>query len=260
MKYRPPETKRKKVNLFKILLIFSISIVFCLCLTCGFKQISNSNFFTIKRVKIKGDIGWLEKSVRFLIGDNLFFVDLGKAKKILINQNPEIDALMLVKFFPDTVYVRFTLKQPVAILEPGQLVVDRNGFLLEREKFKSQTIDLLPIISGIPTKQFALKGRLISEQWLSALEIINLFGEEQALNDYKLTAVDVKQVSENCFFIKKKTALPQVPAIMVKIGEGNILDKLKMLEFFLKKANLDLDKINYIDLRFKEPIIGLKNV
>ncbi|MEW6009437.1 MAG: hypothetical protein AB1629_07375 [Candidatus Omnitrophota bacterium] len=259
MRYRGPDTKKKKASLFKFFLILFIIVVFSLGIYSCFKKISNSNFFTIKKVKIKGDIGWLEQSVKFLLGENLFFVDLSRAKKILIHQNPEIETINFNKLWPDTVYIRFTLKQPIAILEPGQLAVDRNGFLLELEKFKNGKVDGLPMISGIPIKQFALRGRLISEQWLNAFEIINLFSKEQALNDYKLTKVEVGQVSENSLFIKKRNASAEVPAIIIKIGEGKILDKLKMLEIFFKKANVDWPRVNYIDLRFKEPIVGLKN-
>ncbi len=46
----------------------------------------------------------------------------------------------------------------------------------------------------------------------------------------------------------------------VKIGQDDTKGKINILAELLRQPKNDLDKIKYIDLRFKDPVVKLKNV
>lgn len=260
MRDRNRTNKPKKKNgtglkLIAILLILGV-IVFVASFLVS--QITNSNCFEIKRVKIKGDSGWLEESVRFMLKDNLLNVDLKRSERVLRNEHPEIEAIVLSKVWPDTVYIRFSLKKPLAALEGRQLLIDRNGFLLASRKY-GDAVTGLPLISGLSRNEINKAQRLdLDDKLFSAIRIIELFSRLENSGNYKLIKADVSKVSESEIFIQKKCRQGDC-LIKVNVGEKSYPEKLKIFQIFLKKADFDWSNVNYIDLRFKEPIVGLKN-
>lgn len=249
------KTQRINSRFIAAVLILIISFFISVRIWRG---VSKSEIFQIKRVKIKGDPGWLEQSVRFLIGDNLLDVDLDKAQNLLKAQHAEIEKVFISKLWPDTLYVRFRLRQPLAIVGEGEdLLVDRQGWLLSREKYKGEIINL-PSIRGISARRLIRKERLnLDEEMLAAFAIIELFSPASVFADFRLIRIDARRVSK-CSFLILKDGAEENNKILVKIGEGGYKDKFKMLEIFLKEAKLNWANVNYIDLRFKEPIVGLK--
>jgi cell division septal protein FtsQ len=253
--------KKSKIGLKFIGLLFILGLLISI-INFSASKLINSNFFQINRVKIKGDVGWLEQSVRFLIAKNLFYIDLKKAEAILWREHPELETITLSKLWPDTIYITFSLKKPIAALESSpNFLIDKNGFLLAKQKYEPK-LQNLPILSGINPNQFdrnAQNFRLNPDKKLvSAIELITLFSRSRALSAYQLEKVDVAKLSESTFFIRKNDPQAAVQ-LKVNIGEGNFKEKIKIFEIFLKKANLDWNTVNYIDLRFKEPLVGLKN-
>lgn len=257
-KNRINKIKKKKGSGLKFIAIFLILAIIISVASFSVRQITNSGFFEIKRIKIKGDTGWLEKSVAFLLKKNLLNADLGKAEKILRREHPEIETVVISKLWPDTVYIRFTLKRPLAMLEGSELLIDKNGFLLAASKYNGSA-GSLPLIYGLTRGEFHKTGRLNSDEKLvSAIAIIQLFSRAQNYGNYRLTKVDVSKVSESAFYIDKK-CVSGACAIKVNVGEDSYWSKLGIFKIFLKKADFDWSNVNYIDLRFKEPIVGLKN-
>ena len=45
----------------------------------------------------------------------------------------------------------------------------------------------------------------------------------------------------------------------VKISEGNIVEKIAIMSGLIKQEKGNLDKIKYIDLRFKDPVINFQD-
>jgi len=250
--------KKKKGTGFKLIAIGLILGIIVFIASFLVSQITNSNFFEIKRIKIKGDSGWLEESVGFLLKKNLLYADLSKAERVLRNEHPEIEGIALSKLWPDTVYIRFSLKKPLAALEGRQLLIDSKGFLLSGRKY-ADTVTGLPLIYGLNRNDIRGMGRInLDNKLFSAIRIIELFSKLENSGDYKLIKVDISKVSESEILIQKKCRQGDC-LIKVNVGENSYSEKLKIFQIFLKKADFDWSNVNYIDLRFKEPIVGLKN-
>lgn len=255
---RSAKSKKKKAAGLKFIAILIILGIIVFIASFLVSQISNSNFFEIKRVKIKGDSGWLEESVRFMLKNNLLYSDLKRSEKILRNEHPEIERIILTKLWPDTVYIRFSLKKPLVALEGRELLIDRNGFLLAARKY-GDAVTELPLVYGLSRNEINRVRRLNPDDKLfSAIRIVELFLKLENSGDYKLIKVDVSRVSESEILIQKKCRQGDC-LIKVSLGENSYPEKLKIFQIFLKKADFDWSNVNYIDLRFREPIVGLKN-
>ena len=252
---KPNKKKAAGLKLIAVGLILGIIVFVASFLV---RQITNSDCFQIQRVKIKGDSGWLEESVGFLLKRSLLYADLSKAERVLRNEHPEIETIVLSKLWPDTVYIRFSLKIPLAALEGRQLLIDRKGFLLDGRKY-ADAVTGLPLIYGLSRNDIRGAGRLYPDnKLLSAVRIIELFSRLENSGNYKLIKVDVSRMPESEIFIQKKCRQGDC-LIKVNVGENSYPEKLKIFQIFLKKADFDWSNVNYIDLRFKEPIVGLKN-
>lgn len=266
MRYRTPVNNKKKKRVFlKFFIILFILALLAVLANLTFKSLSKSDLFRIKKVKIKGDTGWLEPSARFIIGGNLSEIDVKRLSRLLQEGHPEIQTITVSKLWPDTVAVRFTLRRPIALIVNGQeLLIDEKGALLEKEKYRDEKyallVENLPLISGLNLRRSLKSGQLaLNPQLACAFEIIRLFSKSAALRDFQVSKIEVKNIPETVVFIRRKGELPETKPIAIKIGERPYDEKLKMFEVFLKKAAVDWNTVEYIDLRFKEPIVGLKN-
>jgi hypothetical protein len=137
------------------------------------------------------------------------------------------------------------------------------GFL-EQEPYPD-----LPLIGGLETKIFGPKaGKKYSniKELSFAVNTLKAFRFNRVLRFYKIKKIDVANLDNASVLvqlpIKEAPAgakAPEVPAwIEIKLGEAGIKDKVGVLATLLLQAKNDLPKIKYIDLRFKDPIIKLK--
>jgi hypothetical protein len=46
--------------------------------------------------------------------------------------------------------------------------------------------------------------------------------------------------------------------LMIIMDGQNLVDKVHMLNLLLSQKQINLQRVNYIDLRFKEPVMGMK--
>jgi len=73
----------------------------------------------------------------------------------------------------------------------------------------------------------------------------------RALRELPIISINVSDAANASFIM----ALREDMNIEVKIGQGFINDKVSILSSVLVGAANGLDKVKYIDLRFKEPVI-----
>ena len=110
----------------------------------------------------------------------------------------------------------------------------------------------LPLITGLrlPKGRMTIGSLIENEDLQVALGIIRVFRTERALVSYKISKIDVGNLSEIYFYLTE--------SLKVIIDEENFRHKLRILALVLSQAKSELNTVKYIDLRFKEPILGKK--
>jgi hypothetical protein len=82
------------------------------------------------------------------------------------------------------------------------------------------------------------------------LQIIEACRDNRYLSDYKLTKVDLANLSKIIVYLDNE--------FQVILDREHIEHKLKMLGIVLSQHKIDFKEARYIDLRFNQPVVGRK--
>ncbi|MBU1727263.1 MAG: cell division protein FtsQ [Candidatus Omnitrophica bacterium] len=261
--------KRQKIRLpFKpIIIILIILLAFFFILGYIWTILSNSTYFTVKEVVVRGQDVNIDLS--YLKGRNIFSLDLDKQARVILNSYPSYNYIRFYRILPGRIYVDFIKRKPVAYLKLYKnFTIDKTGVLFNAE---GEAFDVdLPLITGLETKIFGPKAgkRYNLREIKVALMILGEAGGDQILREYKLKKIDVSNLRDISLIFQVRPKLTNnvmgfinPPYIFeAKLTAENIKNKMKILSGLMKLTEKDMGNIKYIDLRFNEPVIKLNNV
>jgi len=254
-----PKNKKRGFSLNVVVVIIILGLLVLGCLSLG-KAIKNLDCFKIRQIIIKGND---PIDLSYLKGRNIFDLDLDQASGDLKEFYPTFKSIRLIRVLPDALSIEFFKRQPLGIVKLYRYYcVDIDAVLFDiRQDFDSTQ---LPLIVGLETKIFGPKaGRAYNIRELNvALDIIKEINKSRGLREYKLLRIDLSRPAETFFILAKSKATPItkiVPSFEVKIGTDYIKDKIDILESLLVQTKEKNTQINYIDLRFKEPVIKYRD-
>ena len=186
-----------------------------------------------------------------LMGKNIFAVDVKAVQQKLAFKYPQATQLKVMKKFPNQLAIKAKQRSPFAQtrMKNRTLTLDEEGVVLSTT---TQQDDRLPLITGLSPSQsrFSLGMPIKGEMMRAALDIIKAFNNSESLTKYKINKVDIENLSKINLFLSNQ------PTIILD-GE-RAEHKMQILSLVLSQTELDLKGVKYLDLRFKEPIIGRK--
>ena len=245
-----------------IIIILAIAII----LLFIWKALITSDYFVIRDVVVR------EPNVAdfsYLKGKNIFNISLDGEIKGILENYPNYSQIKLIRVLPNRIFVDFVRRKPVAFVKLSSRIfaVDNNGILFY---ISEKPGDFgLPLISGLDNKITGPRpGRRNNlKELVLALSIISEAKANKILRYFKISKIDVANIEGASFFLtfppgflKSKIQDPVVPEdLEVKIGEGDIKDKLSVLGGLVIQGRTDLGNVKYVDLRFKEAVIKLKD-
>jgi len=197
------------------------------------------------------------KSVRSLLillcssSINVILKDLKAVQRKLNYKYPQAAKLKVIKRFPNQISVLAKQRVPFAQLEVKKkiVIVDKEGVVLSLEEKRDKK---LPDITGIKFNNpelvlgMPLRG---SDIWLT-LKIIKLFKANRSLAAYSISGINIENLSKINFTLSNH--------LNVIIDRDKIAQKIRVLSIVLAQDRLNLKDVKYVDLRFKEPILGKK--
>lgn len=182
-------------------------------------------------------------------GRGIFTVDLRAIAGVLNARFPDAKEIMVRIALPDKITVNMKFRWPVALLRGAKLYpVDDEGVVLLNAN--PALFKFLPVIYGIevsPGERIVRRGNNHRNLKL-ALTLLNEIRNARFLKEYgpvTLNAVDPKSLS---FTLKG--------GVEVKIGFENFKTRLEMLRKVLGDSRMVMGKVDYIDIRFKDVVIG----
>jgi len=248
-----------------IILIIFLALFFLL----GYiwSLLTTSDYFVIREITAKsGPISALD----YLKGRNIFSVDLKRESWKALLGCADCRNVKISRVLPGRLFVDFIKRQPVALARLYKFFVfDADGVFFPAPP-EAENINL-PVVYGLESKIFGPKpaGRYNIKEVRLALEIIKEFKASSLLSNFQLKKINLANLQSASFFILlPRPAEPDNRAISqleyngfeVKIGYNNIREKIVILGGLILQAKKDLANIEYVDLRFKEPVIKLNNV
>jgi len=249
--------KKKQYNLAPFVK-FVVPIVLIVALICGVYQgvysfLTKSKLFTIQTVMIDPSLHFIEeKDFRRLKGKNIFTVNLKELQKKIAFKYPRVTQLRIVRHFPSQISIDAKQRAPFAqaLIKGKMLTFDKEGIILSLINKRNSK---LPYVNGIPSSRqklnlgFSLSGKEIR----TALRIIKAFHENSTLSSYAIESIQINNFSQIEVMLSNH--------LKIYFDQYQIKRKTKELAFMLSRERMNPDETNYIDLRFKEPIIGKKN-
>jgi len=239
--------------------------VFILALTGCFYVVfalGKTGFFTIREIKVKDN---RQIEMPGLVGRNIFCADLRRQALSAMRRYPQYCSIRAYRILPDRIYVDFNERKPLALVQCERpMLVDEFGFLFSRSCSMQDGVEQgLPVIEGLGNKlRFSSGGRRQSLAQLQlALSVIKVFEAYPALGGFSIRRVEIDGAGAVADIALKEAASPAKEAvtkedvIQVKFGSERISEKMSLLATIFGHYSGEFRTINYIDLRFREPVI-----
>jgi cell division septal protein FtsQ len=261
--------KKEKAKLPAKLIASVIVILLALGFVAGYiwMFLSTSDYFTIKGIIVK-DLN--PDDFSFLLGKNIFSVDLKRESRHIMQFYPDSSRINLIRVLPDRLFINSVKRKPIAIVKLNRyFALDVSGtFFYTQAKPEEQQ---LPLVLGLETKiSSPLPGRRYNLRELSfVINLIKEIKKSRELKDYIIKKIDVTSPNNTSILIVYflEEAAPQetkgavAPLVLeVKIGQDNVKQKIAILSGVIAQTRNDLARIKYIELRFKDTVIKFSDV
>ena len=231
----------------------TISLVSILLVVVGvYLFFKNYSYFKVDKLIFVGDklaIGEEDKVelLNLYTGRNIFEIDINTLSTYIKRKFPIVNRAIVRRVMPNRLEISIVSRKPIAFLDRWTgFAIDKDGVVLFCEMDKSD----LPHITGL---SFWLKpevGKVLhSKQIEAVLEFLTAL-REAGLQYMEISRIDVSNYKNISFYLND--------GIEVKIGGEDFVDRLRRLERALKRDIFDRGDIKYIDLRFKDVVIGPK--
>ena len=198
---------------------------------------------------IDRSIGFIDlRSLKDLKGNNIFKVDINKVDHQIAQRYPYISQLRVVRQLPDRILILAKKREPLmqVYFKKKYLLLDTEGVAL----YFTLQPSTLPQVYGIPLERdgMFLGGRVHGPELNKVVDILNMFKMSPYLNRWRIHAVQVGNLSKIDLLIGEN--------MHVILDQDETQDKIESLQMLISANKIDLNKVRYIDLRFKEPVIA----
>ncbi len=217
----------------------------------------NSDYFRVKTVEIKSDFmdddlasSTSNELIRLYRGKNVFGVNLGNISRSLGAIYPDARKIVVTIGLPDRIIANLKFRRPVALVGDGKYYpIDEEGFVLSSINHKS--LKDLPVILGIDIRrETASRARDASRGLGLSIELLKKIKKSRFLSSWSANTIDAGDERNIVIYLKGGAE--------VRVGAEDYTNRLRTLEKTLHDTRLVMDRIKYIDLRFKDVVIGPK--
>ena len=218
-------------------------------------KIKDSDYFTPLDKGIQQD---KRPYLTGLTGQNIFKVifksNLQKEAQRLQRMYPDYKRVILRSVLPDKIMVDFIPRQAVALLRlSDDFYTDEEGILFHpigQEYNNLQLPLIIGLSSRIPDPHSGVKYNEASLQ--AILEFINNLNKDEDLaNQLKIKKINLANIND--VFLSITTGC------RINLGGiGSLNKNLLILQRLISEINSDLTKVEYIELRFRKPIVKYK--
>jgi len=243
---RPKAAKTAHAKIV-ISLVAILAVVFA-----GYFFLRNSDYFKLETIQVidaSRSSGLSSDQVLDMYKNrNIFEIDIVTLSSRIKNQYPQIKDAVVRRILPNAIEIDIIPRVAVAKIKAQEYFpVDETGMVLSPEAKTGK----LPVVMGFSSWFKPRIGERINNKQLeNAFLLINAMKESSFYSDYSVTTIDASNYRNLSFYLEN--------GIEIKMGDGDFKARLKSLKTILAKPDLDKESIKYIDLRFKDVVIGPK--
>jgi cell division septal protein FtsQ len=262
---------RENFQLDKLLVVKAIAgiIIVSFVLTI-YHNLKKSEYFRVREVTVRqgANISQDERNFAYLVGRNIFDLDLEKEARHAAYYYPSYQRVRITRFLPGHLVVDFLMREPLAYIKNSRIFyIDENMIVFELPS--NTAVKDLPSVTGVERYVLGAKygSKCNSAAIATALNIIKTLSHNRILKGYNIKNVDMAGLDDASIFLlvsqgqivyTKTDYVAPEQILEVKIGREDIRNKLSLLATLLSQVRNNIHNIEYIDLRFKDPVIKFK--
>jgi len=238
-----------RIAVIRIIVFLFIGFVLFTVYVNTIEYLTSSPLFEVKEVMIDRSIQFIDlRALKDLKGTNIFKVDIRKIDHQIAEHYPYIAQLRVVRQLPDRILVLAKKREPLMQIfyKKKYLLLDTEGVPLY---YTLQPV-LLPQVFGIPLERdWIFLGKAVRGPEMSkVVDILNMFKQSAYLRKWRIHAVQAENLSKIDLLVGEN--------MHVILDQDDTQDKIELLQMLISSNKIDLNKVKYIDLRFKEPVIA----
>jgi cell division septal protein FtsQ len=212
------------------------------------------SFFKVKDVTIREGSSIRQDrddELQYLVGKNIFSLDLKKHAQFIQAMYPAYRTARLIRFLPDQMCLDLMKRTALACIDSNpRLYIDDHMIFFE-------SVDPvigkgLPVIVGLDGVNKSLRPgtRATNAGVLFAVRVIQQAKKNKTLQGYAIERIFMHDASNASLYLPGP--------LEVRIGQDKLDDSLQILGSLLNQVGNGVSNIEYIDLRFKDPVIRFK--
>jgi len=253
--------KSDKRRLKRVFIKISIALAVGLLIFSFFlirKYLKESELFVISRIKTNLDTALSTKSRKLRLDEdlinkeNLFSLDINDLSCRLKEAYPEHRDVIIKRRFPNLLYLEFIRRIPFV-----QINIGGKFWLLDGECIVISELGDWPHPDKITIYPLLSKGLKVSigkklsiPYYANIVSLVKELNSQDLINSYDIGSLYAYSTNGISFDLN---------GVEIRIGSGQYEKKLALLNsLILPRFSSDLDKIEYIDLRFKDYVVGYK--
>lgn len=222
-----------------------------------------SSYFRLNQVQVEGVPERIQRELQSLVNSaidknkNLLAMDLSDIRK-QIASHPRVRNLRLEKVYPNTLLIKAAEREPAAIVYAENFyLVDRDGFTVSQLRNQDLASQDYPLITGLSGDEVAVGEKIHNPRLHTALDLSRVLKEKNAELYARVSEIHLgTDPVQHCDSLKMTL---KGGGLEVRFGDGNAVEKLPALEFFLQQQlEQKVDpyrEMAYVDLRFANQIV-----
>ena len=257
----PPFMEHLKDRFFRIVTNVSVFVILVIVVTLLVQAfLYRSDYFNLRAVETREtaldnqSMVYIDSKVLSSYkGRNIFTIDLKGIADFLRGVFPDARKVMVRLALPDKIVMTIQFRRPVALVKGSRYYpVDNEGVVLQNAN--SKLFKFLPVIEGVrirPNARTAVRG-VPYRNLRFALELLDEIRCAKCMADFTIVSINAVDAKDLSFTLKN--------GVQVKIGFEHFKTRLQTLGKVLKDPRMLMNRIEYIDVRFKDVVIGPRQV
>ena len=233
--------------------LFAVTLASGICYGC-YRAVSAVTLFSLKSIEVSSTKHLTRVEILGLAGvepgKDLLRMNLKRMGEHIL-QNPWVETVRINRYFPDTVSIVITEREPVAIVNMGYIYyLDEKGHVF---KVLNQGDKLdFPIITGFSEEELSSDPKGTKEALEATCLLLKILREKGAF-----ILADVSEIHYDKGY--GFTMFTEAGALPVKVGSGDFTAKVERFARIYRDLMVQLPSIHYIDLDFNDKIIVKKS-
>jgi cell division septal protein FtsQ len=219
-----------------------------------YRAVSSVTLFSVKSIEVSSTRHLTRDEILGLAGveqgKDLLRMNLKRMGEHIL-QNPWVETVQINRYFPDTVSITITEREPVAIVNMGFIYyLDKKGNVF---KVLNQGDKLdYPVVTGFSEEGMGSNPKGAREALESTCDLLKILREKGA---FILADVSEIHYDEGYGF----TLFTASGALPIKVGTGDFPSKVERFARIYRSLMVQMPSIHYIDLDYNDKIIVKKS-